>query len=825
MSAFTVEEIARAVSGKLIPGVLPPDYPVVHLSVDSRTLLNPEGTVYFALRGVRNDGHQYVEELVSRGVKLFVVSSGFVPPSFAESAFIAVEDTLVALQRLATFHRLKFTMPVIGITGSNGKTIVKEWLHDLLAGEFSIVRSPKSYNSQTGVPLSVWLMSGNHNLAVFEAGISEPGEMEKLAPVIRPTIGILTHIGDAHQEHFISLEQKIEEKLLLFRGCEKLVFCLDQPLVAAMVPGFCRRHGIEPLGWSLHDRSAPLWFDAEGQNGTTTLTAVREEGTVTFSIPFSDESSLENGCHCFATILALGVDPLKVAGRFTLLEPLSMRLELKKGIHGAMLLNDFYNSDINSLEIALSVLNRQAEKNHLEKVVILSDIRQSGLPPDRLYRQVNNLLSASGVERLIGIGSAIHAAGDIFSMEKQFFSSTGEFLKQIRRVKLSQAALLIKGARDFRFEEISEALQEKAHQTILEINLNALVENLNIFRGRLLPGTKIMVMVKAFSYGSGDVEIARLLQYNRVDYLAVAVTDEGKELREGGITLPIIVMNPEQHSFQQMIDYRLEPNLYSVELAGQFYRTAALNAVRDFPVHLKIDTGMNRLGLKSEEEVAGVVASCRVHSVLRVQSLFSHLAASDDPAMDQFTLGQIRRFRELGDLAAGMLEYPVMRHILNSAGIERFGDYQFDMVRLGIGLYGVSATGLPLKPISRLKSTLSQIKEVLPGETVGYNRSGVVVRPSRIAVVPVGYADGLDRRLGNGNGMVAIRGSMAPLIGNICMDMCMVDVTDVACESGDEAEFFGERIPVSEVAERAGTIPYEILTGISQRVKRIYIQD
>ncbi len=825
MIPWSVEDITRVLSASVDWGQVEPGYPVTHLSVDSRTLLNPQGTLFFALRGTRNDGHHYVEELQNRGVRIFVVSAGFVPLHPGDSAFIFVPDTLEALQQLASYHRSGFDFPVIGITGSNGKTIVKEWLHDLLAGHFSIVRSPRSYNSQTGVPLSVWYMSADNNLGIFEAGISKPGEMEKLAPVIRPSLGILTHVGDAHQENFSSLEQKIAEKLLLFEGCKKLVFCMDQPLSASMTLDFCNHHGIQALGWSFHDPRAFLRFSVDSRNGTMNLSAEWEGGRAAYSLPFTDDSSVENGCHCFAALLALGVDPLKVTNRFRQLEPLSMRLELKKGIHGSLLLNDYYNSDINSLEIALSVLNRQAEKNHLEKVVILSDIRQSGLPPARLYRQVNNLLEASGVERLIGIGNAIRSEGDSFSMQRQFFSTTGEFLSQVGRLKLGHAALLIKGARDFRFEEIAEALQEKAHQTILEINLNALVENLNTFRQRLKPGTKIMVMVKAFSYGSGDVEIAKLLQYNRVDYLAVAVTDEGKELREGGITLPIIVMNPEQHSFQQMIDYRLEPNLYSVELAGQFARAAALNAVRDFPVHLKIDTGMNRLGLKSAEEMAAVVEVCRSQSQLRVQSVFSHLAASEDPAMDTFTLGQISRFREMGDLAAGMLNYPVMRHILNSAGIERFANYQFDMVRLGIGLYGVSSTGLPLKAISRLKSTLSQIKEVMPGETVGYNRAGVIERRSRIAVIPVGYADGLDRRLGNGNGMVYINGVMAPLTGNICMDMCMADVTGVACKTGDEAEFFGDRISIREVAERAGTIPYEILTGISQRVKRIYVQD
>ncbi len=825
MISYTVEEIATIVGGVAHYGTLPGDYQITQLSVDSRTLTSPAGCVYFALRGLRNDGHQYVEELADRGVRVFVVSQGFQKSGAKDAAFITVNDTLEALQQLAAFHRSRFIFPVIGITGSNGKTIVKEWLHDILAPNYSIVRSPKSYNSQTGVPLSVWHMQPVHSLGIFEAGISLPGEMERLERIIRPTLGIFTNIGDAHQENFKTSGEKIVEKLRLFTGCRQLVYCIDQPEVATLVERFCGVNGITPLGWSLKNNKAPLYFLAEGDNGETTLTALHDGMVTRFVIPFADVSSVENACHCFAAILALGIDPTTMVPEFSRLAPLSMRLEMKKGINNTLLLNDYYNSDINSLEIALSVLNRQAEKNHLQKIVILSDIRQSGLPPGELYRQVNRFLVDAGVETIVGIGRDITQEENAFTMKKQFFPTTGEFISQLKRVRLQQAAILIKGARDFRFEEISAVLELKAHQTILEINLNALVENLNQFRSLLNPGTRIMVMVKAFSYGSGDVEIAKLLQYGRVDYLAVAVTDEGKELRNAGITLPIIVMNPEQHSFQQMIDYQLEPNLYSLELAEQFGGVAGHNAVRNFPVHLKIDTGMNRLGLKTDEEISRIISFFQKNSQLRLQSVFSHLAASEDPAMDDFTLEQVSRFTRVSEQISRSLEYPVIRHLLNSAGIERFSRYQFDMVRLGIGLYGVSSTSLPLKPISRLKSTVSQVKVVEAGETVGYNRAGKTTRESLIAILPVGYADGLDRRLGNGRGKVFLNGSFVPLIGNICMDMCMADVTGIPCKAGDEAEFFGERISIRDVAEAAGTIPYEILTGISQRVKRIYIQD
>lgn len=825
MMVLTVPEIARITGGSLLLSGVPDDYPLTHPVTDSRTILNAGNAVFFALPGIRHDGHTFIPELITRGVRVFVISREINISDPGTITAIRVGNTLEALQKLAAFHRARFHFPVIGITGSNGKTVIKEWLYDILSGFFSIVRSPKSYNSQVGVPLSVWHIGTENSLGIFEAGISKPGEMEKLEKIIRPDIGVFTNIGDAHQENFASVEQKINEKLKLFERSKKLVFCADHVASEALVRRFCSEKGITPVDWSFKNPGTTIFFQTARNNEGTTIEARYHSLNSSVFIPFTDQSSVENCCHCFAVAITLGADPVSLTEKFRELAPLSMRLEIKRGINDCLLINDFYNSDINSLEIALSVLNSQAEKNHLHKTVILSDIRQSGLPGQELYSRVNKLLAGAGVGNIIGIGTSITQAAARFTMNRKFFPSTGEFLANLQSGRFSRSVILIKGARDFRFEDISAALQQKAHQTTLEINIDALVSNLNIFRSLLSPSTRIMVMVKAFSYGSGDVEIAKILQFQRVDYLAVAVTDEGKELRNAGIERPVIVMNPEVHSFQQMIDYQLEPNLYSVQLAREFARIVDINALQHFPVHLKIDTGMNRLGIKTDGEVSRIIELFRKNPQIRLQSLFSHLTAAEDPACDAFTLGQIDRFNEVCSRITGSLGYPVLRHILNSAGIERFTPYQFEMVRLGIGLYGVSCQHLPLKSISRLKSVISQIKEVSPGETVGYNRSGRIDRLSRIAVIPVGYADGLDRRLGNGRGRIFTGGSFAPFAGNICMDMCMADVTGIRCREGDEVEIFGENVTVSEVAQTAGTIPYEILTGISQRVKRIYIQE
>jgi alanine racemase len=810
-------------NAELVEGFNFSDKKIAQIVIDSRNYFKVENSLFFALEGPRNNGHSYIPNLIEKGVSAFVVSNR--KSIDRKATFIVVEDTTTALQKLAAHNRGQNHYPVVGITGSNGKTIVKEWLHHVLSGEFKIVRSPKSYNSQVGVPLSVLMMEPGFDLGIFEAGISQPGEMENLAETIKPTIGIFTNIGGAHQEGFSSLKQKIDEKMLLFKTCQKLIYRADDDLTKNTAEEFCRSNSIEKLDWSLIKPEATLFFIANKSIDFTVLTAVSKGESTNFKIPFTDDSSIENACHCFAASFVLSSGLPGVLPEFENLYPVEMRLEIKQGINDCLLVNDYYNSDLNSLAIALSVLQQQAAKGHLYKQVILSDILQTGMPEANLYTQVNKLLTEWKIDEIIGIGSEISRNADFFHIQKSFYGSLADFEKQFNRNNFRSSAILIKGARQFTFEKISMLLQQKAHQTQLEINLSALVHNLNIFRALLRPETKIMVMVKAFSYGSGDVEVASVLQYQNVDYLAVAVTDEGVLLRNAGISTPIIVMNPEQHSFQQIIEYQLEPNIYSPELLESFIKTIIKNGIENFPVHLKIDTGMNRLGLKTNAELNKATELLEDNGCVYIKSVFSHLAGSDDNNLDVFTREQIEKFERLADYFRENFDYKIERHILNSAGIERFPEKQFEMVRLGIGLYGISNTGLPLQNIGTLRSTVSQVKKVGHHETIGYSRKGKIWGESEIAIVPLGYADGIDRKLGNNVGSVFIHGKRAPIVGNICMDMLMVDVTGLGVKPGEKVEIFGENIPITEVAEKAGTIPYEILTGISQRVKRVYLQE
>ena len=823
MIEFTLSEIAKIIKGKLF---LPRGFQgkkITEVVTDSRTFFDADNALFFALKGPRNNGHDYIPALIKRGLKAFVVSEkNTITPS---AAFILVEDTTSALQQLAAHYRKLFDYPVIGITGSNGKTIVKEWLYELLSKEYRIIRSPKSYNSQVGVPLSVLLMDTGYNLAIFEAGISKPGEMQHLDSIINPDIGILTNIGDAHQENFISHKQKTEEKLLLFNGAKKLIYRVDDKVTKGIIQKFCNKNNIKEISWTLEERDALIRFKKSSANGVTEITADRKGDKYSFKIPYTDDSAIENACHCFAAATVLPCAPEKILRTFEELSHVAMRLEIKQGINNCLLINDYYNSDLASLTIGMQVLHQQAKKSHLKKQVILSDIRQTGMPAHDLYKQVNKLLEQWEIDEITGIGLQISNHSGSFSVKKSFYPDTEIFIKKINRDNFFDSVLLIKGARAFKFEKISSLLQQKAHQTVLEIDMNALVNNLNIFRGLLRPSTKIMVMVKAFSYGSGDIEIAKLLEFQNVDYLAVAVADEGVELREAGIQTPIIVMNPEEHSFQNMVDYQLEPNIYSLPLLKKFGKNIAENGLNKYPVHLKIDTGMNRLGFKSDKEIEIVLSELSSDNKLKVRSIFSHLAASDDKELDTFTHQQIKRFNDVCKKIINGLPYKIDRHILNSSGIERFPDHQYDMVRLGIGLYGISVTGLPLQNISTFKSTVSQVKEVSAGESVGYGGKAIMEHDSKIAVVPTGYADGIDRRLGNGIGEAFVKGHRVPIVGNICMDMLMLDVSRINVAPDDPVEFFGNAIPVSEVAQKAGTIPYEILTGVSQRVKRIYLHE
>jgi len=726
---------------------------------------------------------------------------------------------------LAAWHRSQFQIPVVGITGSNGKTIVKEWLFDLLQNR-SVIRSPKSYNSQVGVPLSVWNMNPNHELAIFEAGISKVGEMQNLQQIIQPTIGILTNIGEAHQENFTSKQQKLEEKLKLFQSCHTLIYRLDQELVHSVI----RNGGVNPqvrlITWSFTDKTADLFFRRKEMNGTVVIDTEFEENNYRISLPFQDEANLENAGHCLAFLLSQHYADSSVLELFRNLQPVAMRLEMKEGVNNCLLINDYYNSDINSLQIALGFLNNHARHPYLRKVVILSDIQQAGIPDLQLYKEVARLLQLNKVNSLIGIGPIIRKHAGLFDKHSEFYESTDQFLDSIQLSDFNLDCLLLKGARDFHFERISSVLQKKYHQTVLEIDLNAMIGNLNIFRSLIRPETRVMVMVKAFSYGSGMAEIARILQFHKVDYLAVAVADEGIELRQAGIELPIVVMNPEEHSFENMIEFRLEPNIYSEAILDSFQKVLQQHAVVRYPIHLKLDTGMHRLGFDSEDKVERLAGKLASQEQMVVRSVFSHLAGADETVHDEFTHGQINQFIKLSTLIAEKLPYKIFRHILNSAGIERFPEYQFEMVRLGIGLYGVSASGnSQIKSISRLKTSISQIQKIKAGQTVGYGRKGKVIQDAEIAVLPIGYADGYDRRLSNGVGKVFVKGNLAPVIGNICMDMCMVDVTGLQVSVGDEVELMGDHILVSAIAENIGTIPYEILTGISQRVKRVYLQE
>ncbi|MCE4565577.1 bifunctional UDP-N-acetylmuramoyl-tripeptide:D-alanyl-D-alanine ligase/alanine racemase [Maribellus sp. CM-23] len=823
MLDLSLQKIAHAVDGKLL---MPPSFtpPIISsLATDSRTVHRGGNSLFVALKGPVYNAHNYIPELIKKGIRAFLVSEE--PEPNNNAAFVWVSDTTLALQKLAAHNRKQFSYPVIGITGSNGKTIVKEWLYDLLSEKYKIVRSPKSYNSQVGVPLSVLLMDDQFDLAIFEAGISQPGEMQHLTQVISPEIGILTNIGDAHQEFFSSLEEKLQEKLLLFTGAQKLICRADQDWVYKQAADFCKENKIEPIFWSIEHQHADLNFSIKKNTTETEINGNYQGRSFAFSIPFVNDSAIENACHCAAALLALPQNPSDFRETFSQLQPVAMRLELKQGINNCTIINDFYNSDLNSLTIALSVLKQQAVSAQQKKVLILSDILQTGLSKKELYSKVNSLLEEWEIDQLIGIGTEISKQGNCFSIKTDLFSDYKEFEAGFNRQAFQSSAILIKGARRFRFERISGLLQQKAHQTVLEINVNALIHNLNVFRKQLRPETKIMVMVKAFSYGSGDIEVARVLQHQNVDYLAVAVADEGVRLRNAGISVPIIVMNPEQDSFQNMIDFGLEPNIYSIELLRNFAQNASAADIQNFPAHLKIDTGMNRLGFKSTEEISEACEFLKNSDALKIKSVFSHLAGSDEAALDDFTQSQFEKFDRAFALISTTLPYHIDRHILNSAGIERFPQNQYEMVRLGIGLYGVSLTGLPVQNMGTLKSTVSQIKTAGSDETVGYNRKGRLDSESKIAIVPVGYADGMNRKLGNRNGSAFIKGQRVPIVGNICMDMLMLDVTGTNPEVGDTVEFFGPHIPITELAEKIGTIPYEILTGISQRVKRIYLQE
>lgn len=792
---------------------------------DSRSLCFPEETLFFALKTKRSDGHKYIPDLYTRGVRNFVVSD--LPENLADypdANFLQVAQPLKALQRLAAKHREQFQVPVIGITGSNGKTVVKEWLYQLLGPDRVVTRSPRSYNSQIGVPLSVWMMNEQTELGIFEAGISEMGEMEALKPIIQPTIGILTNIGGAHQENFASTQDKCMEKLQLFKDCDVIIYNGDNEQISSCVSKslFTARE----IAWSMKDTERPLFIEHIQKDETGTTIKYRYLGFFKeYRIPFIDDASIENSLHCLAVALYLMVPPETIAERMLHLEPVAMRLEVKEGKNGCVLINDSYNSDFASLDIALDFMARRTEDKGRKRTLILSDILESGQTGSLLYRQVADLVHSRGVDKIIGVGPEISAASSRFELEKHFFRTTTELIDSGILNGLRNEVVLIKGARAFHFDAITDLLELKVHETILEINLNALVDNLNYYRNRLKPETKMVCMVKASAYGAGSFEIAKTLEDQRVDYLAVAVADEGADLRKAGINSSIIIMNPEVTAFRTMFDYKLEPEVYSFHLLDELIKAAEHEGVSNFPIHIKIDTGMHRLGFLSEE-IPHLIDRLHRQSAVIPRSVFSHLVGSDAERFDSFTRKQIETFEQASTALQEGFRHKILRHICNTAGIERYPGAQFDMVRLGIGLYGIDPfTNKVLHNISTLKTTILQIHDVPADETVGYSRKGTLQRDSRIAAIPIGYADGLNRHLGNGHGYCLVNGQKAPYVGNICMDVCMIDVTGIDCKEGDKVIIFGDALPVTTLAEWLDTIPYEILTSVSNRVKRVYYQD
>ena len=799
---------------------------IQHLLIDSRRLDVAGKTLFFALLSHRNDGHKYIEDLYQNGVRAFVV--GRMPEMVhPDACYIVVPDVLKALQQLASYHRSQFDIPVIGITGSNGKTIVKEWLAQLLSPDYNLVRSPKSYNSQVGVPLSVWQMNGTHQMGIFEAGISKPDEMMALQKIIKPTIGIFTNIGQAHEENFISFMQKAGEKLNLFTQAETLVYCMDYYDIQQVILRADLGKKVRLIPWSRKFKEAEAYVEAVEKQERDTLLKLQVKGeSYQFSIPFNDDASIENAIHCIVMCLFLKMPATVIAERLQGLTSIAMRLEIKSGINNCTIVNDYYNSDVNSLSIALDVMNQQ--RQHQDKVLILSDILQSGKDEHELYSYIAQLLENKGVGLLIGIGEAISRQERYFKMKSHFFKDVNDFLQRFPLSQFRNQTILLKGARAFEFEQISMELQEKAHETVLEINFNHLINNFNHFRSLIKPETKLMVMVKAFGYGSGNYEVSNILQFHRADYLTVAFADEGVELRRAGINLPIMVMSPEINSYDNIIKYHLEPEVFSFRNLELIERTLAITGVTiPLNVHVKLDTGMHRLGF-SLKELPELIRRIQANPLIHVRSVFSHLATADNPEEDEFTMSQIRVFEEGSQMIVDAFPYKVLRHILNTAGITRFTKYQFDMVRLGIGLYGVptcKADEGVLETVVSLKTTINQIKEVPAGDSIGYNRHGRAVHDMRIGIVPIGYADGLSRLLGNGNGKFYINNQPVSIVGDICMDMCMLDLTDVEAQEGDTVVIFDADHSINDIAKACQTIPYEVMTRISQRVKRVYYQE
>jgi len=813
------------------------DTQAIYLLTDSRQLSFPQQSIFFAIKGERHDGHQFLTELYQKGVREFVIEAFSFTDSLKEE-FVkwenvriwVVSSSIKSLQKTVIAHRNRFSIPVVGIVGSNGKTIVKEWLVQLITPGQRVAASPKSYNSQIGVPLSVWNINKEHTIGIFEAGISQAHEMEYLQQIIQPTIGIFTNIGSAHDNGFRSRKQKITEKLRLFTKVQKLIYRKDYTDIDEEIRLILRPVNpfLKTISWGNVLSGADVQVAYTFKRNTTVVTLNGSQGTHRFETTFRDDASLENLIHCIVFMLDFGLIESEIQQRIDLLRPVSMRLELKEGINHCYIIDDTYNNDVQGLSMAMNFLGQQEQRKL--KTVILSDVLQTGQAPADLYQTIARLLNEKSVDRLIGIGPEITSQSESFDIgDKAFYKNTESFLREFPYASLHDSLVLIKGARSFSFEKIVHRLQQKVHGTVLEINLDALTHNLNFYRSKAGQGTKIMAMVKAFAYGSGSSEVASLLQYHRVDYLGVAYADEGIVLRQSGITLPVMVMNATPQTFDLLWQYNLEPEIYSRSILSAWieYVRRRNEPSATPPIHLKLDTGMHRLGFV-ENDYTWLLDQIKQNPAVRIASVFSHLVGADEGEHNAFSKEQYQRFIDGVSRIESATGYSVIRHILNSAGIVRFPEYRLDMVRLGIGMYGVEATNREqdaLQSVGTLKTIVSQIKYLAAGETVGYSRKGQVTHDSAIATLAIGYADGYDRGLGNGIGRFYVNGMLCPTIGNICMDMTMIDVTNAQVEEGDEVIVFGKEVPITDLASSIGTIPYEMLTGIGERVKRVFYKE
>ena len=794
---------------------------VSFLLTDSRSLSIPEETLFFAIKTATGDGHRYIAELYQRGVRHFVVTEMVPTNDMQDANFLKVGSAIRALQLLAAHHRQQFQIPVIAITGSNGKTMVKEWLAGVLAAQYRVCRSPRSYNSQVGVPLSLWLMQEDTQVAVMEAGISRPGEMERLNRTIQPTIAVLTNVGSAHQENFPSLEDKYQEKLRLASGAQAVAYCLDDEHIHL-------NDEQVHLTWSKKNPAATLLVEKVEKTDTHATIHYRYQGQqAAFRIPFIDEASIENAIIVALLALHLNITSAQLAAQMERLEPVAMRLEVKEGLNQCTLINDSYNSDIHSLQIALDFMNRRPDHEGRGRTLILSDMLETGEQPETLYRRVSELIDRNKIDKFIAIGPSLRAQRLLFHVKDQYFFENIEQLKASPLMHhFQQEVILLKGARRFGFDQLTELLSKKVHETVLEVNLKAVVDNLNWYRSFLHHDTKLTCMIKADGYGTGAVEIAKTLQDHRVDYLAVAVADEGASLRRNGITANIMVMNPEMSAFKTIFDYHLEPEIYSFRLLEAIIEAAEREGITNYPVHLKLDTGMHRLGFDPDNDVDTLIQRLKQQTAVMPLSVFSHFVGSDSNEFDDFSALQYERFERGSQKIVQAFDHKILRHIDNSAGIEHFPERQLDMCRLGLGLYGINPrNNQMLSCVATLKTTILQLRHVKAGDSVGYSRKTILERDSVIAAIPIGYADGLRRALGNRKGYCLVNGQKAPYVGNICMDVAMIDVTDIPCQEGDEVEIFGQHLPITVLSDAIDTIPYELLTAVSPRVKRIYYQE